>query len=104
MTLIDWTLVDEPTLILSLEREAGHQWVAVAQDGDTVYARGELFPVVRWMHKFSVTEAHVAIDEGSVERAYVQVASEAAAWARAYASDPHSRRVDNVVQLRKETA
>lgn len=99
--IVDWTTVGV-TIVLSLERE-GDKWIAVAQDGNTVYARSDhMLSVVRWMRRFALTEAHVSLDEESIDREYAAAASLAVAWARAQ-GDTYSRRVpdvpDNVIPL-----
>jgi hypothetical protein len=92
VTLLDFTLLDEPRITLHIERESTLHWIAVDAN-DTVYYRGPLQATVRYL-RASERLHGVRVDEVSVERELEAAASRAVAWVRA-------GRPSNVVPLRR---
>jgi hypothetical protein len=130
VTLIDLTQLCEPYRRLRLERERGH-WIVVGSDGDTVYVRTpDVLTAVRFMRAFA-RQHGAELDEGSITEGLL--VAEEVAWRTAQQvstpmvpggpsmaelfptlaynrlvdalrGDPFSRRVADVIPIRKEQA
>jgi hypothetical protein len=110
MTLIDLTQLCEPYRRLTLERSLGY-WIVVGADGDTVYLRTpDVLTAVRFMRAFALRHS-AELDEESITAGLVE--QEARSWSLAQTLaynrlvdelDPFSRRVADVIPIRKEQA